>query len=114
MKLIKINRKTNNKAEQLKLIISLYCVMSDVKLSETELTILSYFITYKISESTKKLIFKSNLLKNDNSYKNLLSKFKKLGFIWKDENKREYFVNEDAFGNADDDVVSLLIKMDNR
>lgn len=114
MKLIKIDRKTNNKAEQLKLVISLYCVMSDIKLSETELTILSYFITYKINDTTKKLIFKSNLLKNDNSYKNLLSKFKKLGFIQKDEIKREYFVNEEKFGNATDDVIGILIKMDNR
>jgi len=114
MKLLKITRKTNNKAEQLKLIISLYCVMSDIKLSDTELTILSYFITYKINDSTKKLIFKSELLKNENSYKNLLSKFKKLGFIYKDEIKREYFVDEEKFSNATDEVVALVIKIDNR
>lgn len=114
MKLIRIDKNTKNKTEQLKLIISLYCVMGGVKLSDTEITILSYFILYKINENTKKLIFKSGLLKNDNSYKNLLSKFKKLGFIQKDEIKREHFVNTDAFGSPDDEVVAFSIKIDNR
>jgi len=114
MKLLKITRKTNNKQEQLRLIISLYCIMSDIKLSETELTILSYFIVNKINDSTKKLIFKSGLISHEATYKNMLSKFKKLGFIIKDDIKREYFVNEEKFGNATDDVIGLLVKIDNR
>ena len=114
MELLKINRKTNNKAEQLKLIISIFCVIMDIKLSETELTILSYFINYGINDKTKELIFKSDLLKNDNSYKNLLSKFKKLGFIKKDDIKREYYVNKEKFGNTTDEEIGILIKMDNR
>lgn len=114
MKFIKITRKTNNKADQLKLIISLYCVMSDIKLSDTELTILSYFIKYKINESTKSLIFKSGLLKHEYAYRNILSKFKKLEFIIRDDIKREYFVNEEKFANISDDVIGFLIKIDNR
>jgi hypothetical protein len=88
--------------------------MAGIKLSETQITILSYFISYKINESTKQLIFKSGLLKHEYSYRNLLAKFKALGFIIKDDVKREYYVDENKFGSVTDELVAFYIKIDNQ
>lgn len=112
MQLIKLIKKTKNKTDHVRFIVDLICLLNDIKLSDNEKTILSYFINYKISESTKTLIFKSGLLKAINSYKNLLTKFKRLKLIEKNETTREYYVNNSILNNIEN-TMGILLKIDN-
>lgn len=115
MQLIKINKKTNNKIEQAKTLVSVYCLLSSIKLSDTDLTVLSYFMVYKINQTTKDLILKSKILQSIDSLKNSMSKLTRVGLIKKaviNDNK-EYLVNDSLNVNLDS-VVALLIKIDNK
>ncbi len=111
MNVIKITKRTKTKLEHTKLIVAIYCLLSGIKISDTESTIYSYFIIYKINDSTKKLIFDSELIHNNNSYKNILSKLKKLGLIQKNE-RREYFVGIDVLKSIES-TVGFILKIDN-
>lgn len=112
MQLIKIEKKTNGKIEQAKVILSVFCLLSDIKLSDTELTVLAYFMVYKDSETTRDLIIKSEILKTHDSLNNTISKLKKIGLLKKDSLSKEYSVNNKVIFQPDS-VIGLLIKVDN-
>src|ERR1019366_1813750 len=112
MQLIKINKKTNNKIEQAKALISVYCLLSSIKLSDTDTTVLSYFMVYRITQNTKDLILKSKILQSIDSIKNTMSKLKSVGLIRK-VSMNEYLINDNLNVNLDN-VVALLIKIDNK
>lgn len=110
--LIKIQRKTNNKLDMIKKIVSVYCLLSDIKLSETDVTVLSYFILYGINERTKKLIVDSKLLNHD-SIKNTMSKLRANNLIKKSEYRRKEDYLNPVFNFPLQDIVGLMIKIDN-
>jgi len=112
MQLIKINKKTNSKIEQAKSLISVYCLLSSIKLSDTHITVLSYFMVYKITQTTKDLILNSKILQSVDSVKNTMSKLKSVGLI-KKVAINEYVVNDNLNVNLDS-IVALLIKIDNK
>lgn len=109
--LIKIDKKTTNKIEQAKTVASLFCNIYNIKLSDTELSVLAYFMVYKITEQTKQLILKSKVLLSINSYDNLLSKLKKLGLVYK-KNKTNLITEKLNFELSS--VIGIIIKIDNR
>lgn len=113
MQLIKINKKTNSKIEQAKALVSLYCLLSSIKLSDTDLTVLSYFMVYKINSATKDLILKSKILQSMDSLKNSMSKLTGVGLIKKSTTNKEYLINDNLNVNLDS-VVAILIKIDNK
>src|ERR1019366_5925633 len=113
MQLIKINKKTNNKIEQAKALISVYCLLSSIKLSNTDITVLSYFMVHKINSITKDLILRSKILQSMDSVKNTMSKLKSVGLIKKSATNKEYLIN-DALNVNLDSIVALLIKIDNK
>lgn len=112
MQLIKIEKKTSGKIEQAKWVLGVFCFMSDIRLSDTELTVLSYFLVYKDSPSTRERIVKSEILKSEDSLNNAVSKLKKMGLLKKDQISKEYSVNT-KINFKPDSVVGLLIKIDN-
>lgn len=112
MQLIKIEKKTNGKIEQAKIVLSMFCLLSDIKLSDTELTVLAYFLIYKDSIATRELIVKSEILKSEDSLNNTISKLKKIGLLKKDNLSKEYTVNPKVYFQPDS-VVGILIKVDN-
>lgn len=110
--LIKLQRKTSTKLEMVKKIVSIYTIMKDIKLSDTDITVLSYFIIYGINEKTKKLIVDSKLL-NADSIKNTMSKLRAFDLIKKSEFRRkEDYLNE-AFNFPLENIIGLMIKIDN-
>lgn len=108
---IKIEKKTVGKIEQAKLLIKLFCVLSNIKLSEAELNTLAFYMVYGISAITKDLILKSKVLANEDSLRNTLSKLRKVGLIKKDN--REDRLN-DSLSVKLDPVIGMLIKIDNK
>lgn len=83
MQLVKIRKKTNSKVEQAKVLIALFCLLVNIKLSDTELTVLAYFMVYRITRKTKDLILAAGILKTEDSLKNTMSKLKKFGMLVK-------------------------------
>ena len=112
MQLIKIEKKTHGKIEQAKVALSVFCLLSDIKLSDTELTVLAYFLVYKDSETTRELIVRSEILKTQDSLNNTISKLKKIGLLKKDSLSKDYNVNS-KINFQPDTTIGLLIKIDN-
>jgi len=112
MRLVKIKKKTSSKVEQAKILIALFCLLINIKLSDTELTILAYFMVYKINRKTKDLILSSGILKTEDSLKNTMSKLKKFGMLVRNIDSKDYTLRKDLdFGV--DPVMGILIKIDN-
>lgn len=112
MQLVKVVKKTASKIEQAKVLLKIFCLLSDIKLSESELTVLAYFLVYKINQETKDLIIKSEIF-NEDSLKNAISKLSRVGLIKKSAGRRkEYFVNDTLNLNLDS-KIGMLIQIDN-
>lgn len=109
--LIKIEKKVQGKIEQAKLLILLFCKLSNIKLSDSELKVLAYFMVYKLNEQTEDLIIKSEILANKDSLKNTMSKLRKVGLIVR-KNKQDY-INE-VLDIQLQPVIGLFIKIDNK
>lgn len=112
MQLITLKRKTNSKVEQAKVLIAMFCLLINVKLSDTELTVLAYFMVYKINRKTKDLILSSGLLKTEDSLKNTMSKLKKFGMLVRGVESKEYTLRKDL-NFTPESVTGVLIKIDN-
>jgi hypothetical protein len=112
MQLVKIGKKTSSKVEQAKALIAIFCLLSNIKLSDTELTVLAYFMVYKINRKTKDLILSAGILKSEDSLKNTLSKLKKFGMLVRGVDSKEYSLRKELdFGL--NPVMGVLIKIDN-
>jgi hypothetical protein len=109
--LIKIPKKSKSKIDQTKIILSILCLLSEIKLSDTELTTLSYFIVYGLTEKTKNLILTSKILKTEDSLRNAMTKFRKFGLIKKNDRKEDLLTDGITFPPTD--IVGILIKVDN-
>lgn len=110
---IKIVKKTNGKIEQAKCIIGMFCLLSDIKLSDAELTVLAYFAVYKDNTKVKEFIIKGNILKTEDSLKNTISKLKRAGLLKKSTTNKEYSIN-DRLNFTPEPVIGFLIKVDNQ
>lgn len=113
MQLIKVHKKTNGKIEQAKVIIGIYCMLSDIKLSDSELTVLAYFSIYKDNSKVKDFIIKSGLLKSEDSLKNTISKLKRSGLLKKSVLNKEYAISE-KLEFVPEPLIGFIIKIDNR
>ena len=107
---MKIEKKTNSKIEQAEFLVSIFCLLSEIKLSKTEKVVLSYYIVYKINQTTNDLILKSKLLANADSLKNVLSKFRKLKLV-KKRNKED--ILEDKLNISLEPITGMFIKLNN-
>lgn len=113
MQLIKVNKKTTGKVHQAQTIIGIYCLLSDIKLSDSELTVLAYFSIYKDNAKVKDFIIKSGLLKSEDSLKNTISKLKRSGLLTKSPLNKEYIISE-RLAFTPEPLIGFIIKIDNR
>jgi hypothetical protein len=113
MKGLKIDKKTKTKTEQIKLFMSILCLLNEIELSETEINILSYYIQYKISSKTDDLIIASGIVKNISILRNMKYRLCKKGFLKRDSKEYKTYELNGKDMNFEDDDVRLLIKLDN-
>lgn len=111
MQVIKLRKKTSNKIEMIKLIISVYCLISDIKISKTEIEVMAYFMTYGLKKSTKELILRSQILNHRIGIENTVSKLRKAGLIVKDVENRSIINPKLAFNV--DNKMGMIIQLDN-
>lgn len=112
MQLLKIKKSVNGKVDQAKVVISIFCLLSDIKLSDAELTVLAYFCVYRDNEIAKDLILKGTVFKTSDSLRNTISKLKNIGLIRKSANK-DYVVHDRLNFNSEP-AIGFLIKIDNK
>lgn len=111
MRVAKYNIKTKSKIHQVKAALGIHCIIHEIRLSETELTIMAYFIVYGFSDETKKLILDSKILNSQSSLDNTLSKLRKMKLIEKVGFKSG--INP-TVNIGTDSVMGIIVKLDNR
>lgn len=114
---IEITKKTKHKTEQMELVISVFCILNDVHLSKTEISVLAYYVVFGIKESTDALLINSNII-NKGNLGNLKTKLKKQKFLKRTkELYKTYELNLSKDFNNDDiinsNLINLFIKIDN-
>lgn len=83
--LIKMTKIVGTKIELAKAIITIGLCFDGLKLSDTEVTVLAYFMVYGVNQQTKILLIKAAVCKNINNIKTIMVKLKKLELIYKDD-----------------------------
>lgn len=106
--LIKMSKQVITKVEFAKHIISIIINFNNIKLSDTEINILAYFMVYGINNQSKELIVKSLVCKNLANIKTIMVKLKKLDLIYKDDLNGKMYVNKNLNLNLTQNVGFYL------
>mgnify|MGYP003331211417 CR=1 FL=1 len=111
--LMRMVKTVSSKIELAKTIINVSICFNNIKLSDTEVTILAYFMVYGINQETKNLIVKSAICKSLANIKTIMVKLKKLDLIYKDEfNGKVYVIPSLNFELTP--TVGIYLKIDNK
>lgn len=113
MKVLKIEKKTKTKTEQIKLFLSILCTLNNIVLSDTDKLILAYFIQYRISHKTDELILASGIVKDIGMLRNVKYRLCKKGFLKRDAKEYKTYELNGADMNFEDNDLRMLIKLDN-
>lgn len=112
MQVLKLKKKTSNKIDMIRTVLRLYCYLSEIKITNTELMVMSYFINYGVKKSTKKLILSSEILRSINSLENTVTKLRKLGFLIKDTIEETTIVRPDLNFLLENKML-ITVQLDN-
>lgn len=93
MNLIEINTVKKTKVDQVELIISIICLVNTIKLSKTDKLILAYYVVYGVKNSTDNLIVKSGVCSNIGTLRNLKTKLKRKGFLYRTDMYKSFELN---------------------
>lgn len=93
--LIRIKKDILTNVDLMKHIVNIFCITKNIKLSDTDVTVMSYFMVYGINNNTKNLIINSEICKNLNVIKGVMVKLRKLGFIYKDDLNGKNYVSDE-------------------
>ena len=110
---LKIQKTVTSKIELAKSIININNCFKGKHLSDTETTILAYFMVYGINRETKNLIVKSEICKNLNNIKTIMVILKKEGYIYKDELNGKVYVSKELSLKLTP-TVAIYLKIDNK
>lgn len=111
--LVKIAKQVTTKIDLAKAVINIVICFNNIKLSDTEVTVMAYFMVYGVTQQTKNLLIKAGVCKNINNIKTMMVKLKKLALIYKDELSGKVLVaNILAFELTP--TVGLYLKIDNK
>ena len=112
MKLIKLIKKTNHKTEQIELIISIICMVNCIKLSETEIRVLAYYVVHGLKDTTDKLIINSKVI-TSRSLDNIKTKLLRLGFLKRTKELYKSYELNLSKDYTDNNILNLFITIDN-
>lgn len=110
---IKLSKTVATKLDLAKAIAGLYVCFNNIKLSDTELTMLSYFMVYGITPQCKDLIVRAEICKNLANTKPLMSNLKKIGLIYKDDLNSKMYVSKNLNFELTP-TIGLFLKVDNK
>jgi hypothetical protein len=110
--LLRMQREVPNKVALAKSIIAVALCFNGMKLSDTETTVLAYFMVYGITANTKQLIIKSGVCKNIPNIKTIMVKLKKFELIYKDDLNSKVYITK-ALGGIElgAQAVGIYLKL---
>lgn len=111
MQVLRLRRKTTSKIELATLMLTTYCIYSNIKASKTDLEILAYFSVYGVKKSTKDVIIRSKILNSYSSLENTVTKLRKLGLLEKDRDGYTVLKKEIQF--VAEDKMGIIIQLNN-
>lgn len=111
--IIKMQKAVSSKVELAKAILNVATCFHNIRLSNTELTVLAYFMVYGINPASKTLIVKSGVCKNLANIKTIMVKLKKLDLIYKDDLNGKVYVTK-ALAVDLTPTVGLYFKIENK
>lgn len=89
----KVTKKTKTKVDQYKFLISLMCLMNNIKLSETNITVLAYLVHYGVSDETDQFIMDSGIFDDKQLLRNAKTRLFKKGFLKRGDMYKTYELN---------------------
>lgn len=89
-----MQKKTASKVDLARTIVRMAACFEEKHLSETQISVLAYFMVYGINIQTKNLIVKSSICKNLANVKTLMVVLKKLDLIYKDDLNGKVYVSK--------------------
>lgn len=111
--LMKMVKNVGSKIELAKTIINVSICFNNIKLSDTEITILAYFMVYGINQQTKNLIVNSKVCKSLANIKTIMVKLKKLELIYKDDFNGKVYITQ-SLNFELTPTVGIYLKIDNK
>jgi hypothetical protein len=73
--------KTGSKLDQAQKLIRIYCVLNDVRPSDTGILVCAYIMVYRLDDKIRELMIKSGVLGSLSSLKNEIYALRKLGLL---------------------------------
>ena len=110
---IKMQKQVSSKIELAKVIIKIAICFNDIKLSETEVNVLAYFIVYGVNQQSKNLIVSATVCKNLANIKTVMVKLKKLNLIYKDDLNGKVYVAKVLNINVAS-TIGIYLKVQNK
>jgi hypothetical protein len=112
MKVITMTKKTSHKTEQMELVISILCMVNNIKLSKTDISVLAYYVVHGVKESTDSLLINSGVTKLG-ALGNIKVKLMKLGFLKRTKELYKSYELNLSKDFSQDQSMNLFIKIDN-
>lgn len=104
--------KTQNKIDQIKKSVKIIAILNDIKLSETEVIIITQFILEGFNKVSREEILNQKIVKNYNNLANIISSLRAKGLIIKKQFKEE-LCDDFLKLKESHDKLGLLIQLDN-
>lgn len=111
--LVKMQKVVSSKIELAKAIIKIAICFNDIKLSDTEVTVLAYFIVYGVNQQSKVLLVNAKVCKNIANIKTIMVKLKKLALIYKDDLNGKVYVTK-ALSFDITPTIAIYLKLENK
>lgn len=119
--LLRMSKKTVSRLDHVETLLRIYTILADIPMSDTEITVYAYFVIYGAQPSTKELLFSSNVIRSEHTYKNIMYKFKKHELLKKHDKHLHYEIGLDFLKSMSDKIAiavrldtGLLITLDNK
>lgn len=93
--LLKISKNTKTKIETVEQIIKIHLALKDIRIGDSLIQILAYFIVYGINPDTKKLLVESGLAKSQGSIKWYIHKLRAVGLMYRDDLNGRIYICKD-------------------
>ncbi len=110
MQVIKLKKRTANGMELITLVVTMYCLLSGIRINKTELQVLSYLIRYGVKKSTKDMIVRSQIL-SPGSLENTFTRLRKLGLMVYDKDGLPMITSKLNF--QPENKMGMIVQLEN-
>lgn len=104
------SKEVSNNLDKNKFYVQLVTLIKGLQLSNTDLLVLSHFVTNGYNKFSKEQIIENQLIKNNSIMANTISKFRKMGLIVKNGHSEQLCGELNVTLGKDINLVQILIK----